>query len=209
MCVMKTGSDRAAGNAEHLGDHGRLISEVVAKNQDRPLLRREPAEGTIDNVTVDDALELVGRRVTIDVEDLELGVPAPVAASVLDAHVREDALDPEVEPVRIAEVRQVTPGDHERVLQGILGPIDITKDPARDREQPIDATAEQVDEGDLVSTLRRDHELSIHRRHSLDVRGGRRPLLQADGGRAALQLHGAERKEAAAGGAGGGLRVGR
>ncbi len=91
---------------------------------------------------------------------------ATVSPRVVDAHVREHALEPEVEPVRIAEVRQVTPGDHQRVLQGILGPVDIMKDPAGDPEQAIEASAHQVHECDLVATLRRDHELSIHRRHS-------------------------------------------
>ena len=46
-------------------------------------------------------------------------------------------MDPGIEPVRIAEARQVTPGDHQRVLQGILGPVDIPKDPVRDREQAV------------------------------------------------------------------------
>jgi len=167
MCVVKSGPDRAVRNAKDIGDHGRLVSEVIAKDEDRAFFRLEPSEGPIHDVTVDDALELVGRRVTVDGQYLEPGVPAPVAPRVLDAHVREDALDPEVEPVRIAEVRQVTPGDHQCVLQGILGPVDISEDPSRDREEAIDAPAEQVDERDLVSALRRDHELSIHRRHSL------------------------------------------
>ena len=47
-----------------------------------------------------------------------------------------------------------------------LGPVDIAKDPAGDPEQAIEASAHQVHEGDLIATLRRDHELSIHRRHS-------------------------------------------
>ena len=162
---MKTGSDRAPRHAEQFGNDGGLVSEVVAKNEDRTLIRLEPSECAIHDVAIDHASKLVARDVVVEVDDLELGVPAPVSACVLDAHVREHALEPEVEPVRIAEVRQVTPGDHQRVLQGILGPIDIPKNPSGDREQAIDARADQVHEGDLVATPRRDHELSIHRRH--------------------------------------------
>ena len=165
MCVMKSGPDRASGNTEDVGDHRWLVSEVMPEDEDRPLLRRQPPERSIHDVTIHDALELVGRRAIVEGQDLELRVPAAVTTGVLDAHVREHALDPEVEPVRIAEVRQVTPGDHQCVLQGILGPIDIAKDPPGDREQAIDTPTEQVDECDLVSALRRDHELSIHRRH--------------------------------------------
>jgi hypothetical protein len=165
MGVMETGSDRAPRHAEHLGDHGGLVSEVVTKDENRAHVRLQPSESAIHDVAIDHASELVARDVVGEVEDLELGVPAPVSSRVLDAHVREHPLDPEVEPVRIAEVRQVTPGDHQRVLQGILGPIDVSKDPSGDREQAIDACVNQVHEGDLVATPRRDHELSIHRRH--------------------------------------------
>jgi len=138
----------------------------MAQHEDRTLFRLQSAERAVDDVTIDDTRELVACDVIGELEDLEPGVPATVSPRVLDAHVREHALEPEVEPVRIAEVRQVTPGDHQRVLQGILGPVDITEDPSGDREQAIDARAHQVHEGDLVAALRCDHELSIHRRHS-------------------------------------------
>ena len=72
-------------------------------------------------------------------------------------------MDPGVEPVRIAEARQVTPGDHQRVLQGILGPIDIPKDPLGDREEPVTARVDQGHEGRLVTRLRMLDEIAIHR----------------------------------------------
>ena len=72
-------------------------------------------------------------------------------------------MDPGVEPVRIAEARQVTPGDHQRVLQGILGPVDIPEDPMRDREEPAAAEADQVDERRLIASLCRLDEIAIHR----------------------------------------------
>jgi len=167
MCMVETRSDRARGNAHDIGDHRRLVPEVVAKDENRALLWPEPSEGAIHDVSIDDTRDFIGRGLIVDGEHLQLRVPATVSTRVLDAHVREEPLDPEVEPVRIAEVRQVTPGDHQRVLQGILGPVDVSEDPTSDREQAIDTTAEQVDERDLISTLRRDHELSIHRRHSV------------------------------------------
>ena len=141
-------------DAEDLGDDGGLVPEVVAEHQDRTLLRLQPLERAIHDVAIDDAHELVGRDLILEPEDLH-AVATPLATSMLDAHVGEHALKPEVEPVRIAEVRQVAPGDHQRVLQGILGPVDVVQDPPRDGEQAIDATAEQVDEGDLVTALRR------------------------------------------------------
>ena len=163
---METGSDGARRHTEHLGDGGRLVSEVVTQYEDRSLIRLQSAERAIHDVAIDDTRELVACSVIGKLEDLEPGISATVSSRVLDAHVREHALEPEVEPVRIAEVRKVTPGDHQRVLQGILGPVDITKHPAGDPVQAIEARAHQVHEGDLVAALRRDHELSIHHRHS-------------------------------------------
>ncbi len=72
-------------------------------------------------------------------------------------------MDPGVEPVRIAEARQVTPGDHQRVLQGILGPVDIPEDPLGDREEPVATRPDQGHEGRLVARLRLLDEIAIHR----------------------------------------------
>lgn len=58
---MESGADRARGKAEELGDRRRLVSEVVAEDEDRALLRLEPAKCSIHDVAVDDARELVGR----------------------------------------------------------------------------------------------------------------------------------------------------
>jgi hypothetical protein len=95
-----------------------------------------------------------------------------VPVAVVVAFIRPDRGDPHrCTPIfattrsTSAEVRQVTPGDHQRVLQRILGPVDIPKDPTSDREQAVDARADQVHEGDPVATLSEDHEVSIHRRH--------------------------------------------
>jgi len=73
----------------------------------------------------------------------------------------DDAVEPRIEPVRIAEPAQITPGDHQRVLQGILGSVDVAQDPLRQREQAIHARAKQVDERRLVAVLGRLHEVVV------------------------------------------------
>ena len=74
-------------------------------------------------------------------------------------------MHPCVEAVRIAESSQVTPGDHQRILQGILGPIDVAEDPVREREEPVAGRADEVDERRLVAALGRFDEgaIAIHR----------------------------------------------
>ena len=48
-------------------------------------------------------------------------------------------MQPRVEPVRIAESSQIAPGDHQCVLEGILGSVDVAQDPLSHREQPVAA----------------------------------------------------------------------
>jgi hypothetical protein len=67
---METRADRAPRQAEKLGDDGGLISDVMAKHEDRALFRTQPAERTVHDVTVDHAGELVARDMLGDVEDL-------------------------------------------------------------------------------------------------------------------------------------------
>lgn len=74
-------------------------------------------------------------------------------------------MDPGIEPIRIAETRQVAPGDHQRVLQGILGSVDVPEDPVRDREETVAARPDQIDESRLVAVLGRLDEVAIHRHH--------------------------------------------
>ena len=69
---------------------------------------------------------------------------------------------PRVEAVRIAKAPEVTPGDHQRILQGILGPIDVAQDPLGDREQPVAADADQVDKCLPIPAAGRLHEIAIH-----------------------------------------------
>lgn len=87
-------------------------------------------------------------------------------------------MDPGVESVRIAEVRQVSPGDHQRVLQGILGPIDVAEDPLCDREEPVTPNADQVDVRLPIPVPCHLDEVTIHGpASSFRARWGRRPNL--------------------------------
>ena len=109
------------------------------EHEDRPLVGRQPAEPAFEQVPVGDGEQLVGRRRSVDRQHPEVRGSATLARRLADADVDEEALEPRIEAVRIAESPQVTPGDHQRVLEGILGPIDVAQDPLGDREQPVAA----------------------------------------------------------------------
>ena len=135
----------------------------MAKDEDRAFLGDEPSESTIQLVTIGNGEKVVRRPRRVDREHANVGESASLTAGVGDADIRKDPMDPGVESVRIAEVRQVPPGDHQRVLQGILGPIDIPKDPVRDRIEAITARANKIDECRLITALCRLDEVAIHR----------------------------------------------
>jgi hypothetical protein len=82
---------------------------------------------------------------------------------VVEALVHEEAADPRVESVRIAEATEVAPGDHQRILQGVLSPIDVAEDPVGDREQMIDARRDQIDVRVPVAASRCLDEVQVHR----------------------------------------------
>jgi hypothetical protein len=163
MGVMEAGTDRPRRYSEKLGDLGRLVANEVAEDQDRPLVRLEPPEAAIELVSIRDSQELVRRGRIVDGEHVQVVDPLALPTGFGDADVREKPMDPRVEPVRIAEARQVTPGDHQRFLQGILGPVDVTQDPMGDGEEAATVQTDQVDECRLIASLGRHDEIAIHR----------------------------------------------
>ena len=80
---------------------------------------------------------LVGSGRSVDRQDPDVRVPGARAARFRVARVDEKALQPGVEAVRIAEAGQLTPGDHQRLLHGVLGPSDVPEDPLGDRHEPV------------------------------------------------------------------------
>jgi hypothetical protein len=165
MSVMESRSDRPGREAEQLGDLRRGVSDEVMQDEDRALFRCKPSESTVELVAIGDRQQIVGRLWTVHRQHPEIRRTASLPGCLSDTHVGEEAMDPRVEPVRIAEARKVTPGDHQRILQGIFGPIDVAEDPMRDREESVASRADQVDECRLVATLRRLDEVAIHRHH--------------------------------------------
>ena len=137
----------------------------MAKYEDRAFVRRQPAEPAVELIAIRDAEEFVASRHAVHGKDLKIGGSSTFSCRLGDADMRQEAVHPRVESVRIAEARKVTPGDHQRVLQGILGPIHIPEDPVRDREESVAAELDQVHECNLITTLCRLDEVAVHRHH--------------------------------------------
>jgi hypothetical protein len=135
------------------------------KREDRALVRRELAKAALELIAVGHAEQVVRSDRGFEWQDPEIGGAVTLTRRLGDAHVRQEAMDPGVEPVRIAEAWQIPPGDHKRVLQGVLGPIDIPEDPMRDREESVTTEPDQIDKCRLVTASRRFDEVAIHPHH--------------------------------------------
>ena len=112
-------------------------ARVVAQHEDGALLGRQTSESALQLVAVGDRQVVVVPVGMSHGSARRLADEAAITRRLGDAGSDEKAMEPGVEAVRIAESGQVTPGDHQRVLHGILGPIDVAEDPLRDREEPV------------------------------------------------------------------------
>ena len=166
MGVVKSRAHSARRSAERVGDLGEAVARVVVEHEDRSFVGRQPPEATLQLVTLSDPEQVVRRGRPVDRQHAKVGRPATLARRMRDADIRDDTIDPPIEPIRIAEPTKVAPGDHQRVLESILGSVDVAEDAIREREEPVARGADQVDECRLVATLRRLDEIPVasHRR---------------------------------------------
>ena len=134
----------------------------MVEHQDCSLIRRQPAEPAVKLVPVADGEQVVGRRRSVDRQHPKNRCPVALVRRLVHALSDEESSQPRVEAVRIAEALQVTPGDHQRILDGILGPIDVAEESMSDREELVDSRPDQVDKRLPTSASSRLDEISIH-----------------------------------------------
>ena len=80
--------------------------------------------------------------------------PAPVATQLLVTGIDEEPVEPWTEAFRVAEPRELTPGEEECLLDGVLGPLGIAEDPVGDRVAQVAVEVDQLGEGDVVAIPR-------------------------------------------------------
>ena len=75
--------------------------------------------------------------------DAEAGVPAAGATRLHVAGVNDETMEPGLEPLGIAQRRQIPPGAEQRLLRGVLRTIAITEDPVGEGVAAIDVLRRQ------------------------------------------------------------------
>src|ERR1700693_2273111 len=102
---------------------------MVVKDKERALLGRQTPKATFELVALGDGRRLVRVPRTVGRKSTDMRLPAASPARLHVADTNQESPRPGFESVRIAERRQLTPGDHQRLLHGVLGPIEVPEDP--------------------------------------------------------------------------------
>src|SRR3954447_12804898 len=132
------------------------------KDEERPSLRLEAAEATLELVTGGHDGRRVVKIRAIDRRQVDIQAGAPKAARFVGAGPIEEPVEPGVEARRVPEGWQVSPGPDERLLDGVLGLIGVAEDEPGGSVQPEDRGSCKRGEGVMIASPRSFHELLLH-----------------------------------------------
>jgi hypothetical protein len=117
---------------------------VIAKDDSNPLIRVEMLEGPLEGVTIGELSGGVMRVSVLSCPIQRVVASISAAAKAVAAGVGEDAPEPCLEAVEVAELRKLAPGSGERIVGRIFGLLGVAKDEAG---QPIGLVEARVDQG--------------------------------------------------------------
>ena len=94
------------------------------------------------------------------VSSTSIGAPTP-AASLVDAGIHGESVQPRIEPVGFPKLREVAPGSDQPLLDRVACELGVTEDQARGLVQPHDGGAGELGEGVMIASPRTLHEPSL------------------------------------------------
>ena len=136
--------------------------EVVVKDDEGACLRLEAAETALELVTVGHERQRVVEDRHVDGDELDIEAMAPEPARLIDAGADQQTVEPRVEAIGLAQRGQVAPGPDERLMDGVLGLVWVTKDEPCGGVEPEDGGAGQHGEGVMIAPSRPFHEFQLH-----------------------------------------------
>ena len=153
------------GGAERDPQGGRRLRQrqpqEIVEDDDRTRAGVETPEGVIDKLAIGDTEGDVAGRRSAERGELHLERPAPPATQHVDAGADEKSVDPSVEPVGVAQPRQVPPGSEQGFLDRVPRELAIPEDEPGSRVQPRDSRAGKHREGVMIAPLRLLDETSL------------------------------------------------
>ncbi len=134
------------------------------QDEDRPLVGVEPAEPALELIAVGKIQARVGFRGLAVTEAWISMLPSPFRTPCFAiAGSDEQAVEPGVEAVGVAETGDVDPGGDERLLGRILGLLLVAEDQPGDDVESVDRDACQLIERIPIPRHRPFHEIPLHR----------------------------------------------
>jgi hypothetical protein len=175
---MESRSGRPGRDAEQFGDLDEGQADVVVEYEDGPLLHREPTVRTLELIAVRDRVGIVGRRWPADGQDSDVRPPRLSPLRLVVAGMNEDSMDPRLEAIRVAKMREPLPGQDEGVLQSVLGSTAVAQDPEGDGVEDVTDLMHQDGERLTVAPTGPLDEVLIHPSTSVgpEPRGPGQPL---------------------------------
>src|SRR6185436_17349542 len=118
----------ARREAEHVRDLVTRVTEVVVKNEDGALLRRERPESSLEFVAnCDQNLCVVGGWPRVEIGDQpKTRLPARGVPNLGVARVDQQPVQPRFQAIVIAQVAQLPPRVQERLLDRVLRSTRVT-----------------------------------------------------------------------------------
>ena len=138
---MKTGFHGPDREAERLRRLGQRKADIEAEDDDRPPFGRKTPQAFVDGLPVGDLARLIVDRGDIERRDLDLDRAAPPTPNEVQARMNDQAMQPRVEAIRVAQSRKVAPCTDQRFLGRVACKLAIPKD------QLGDATESREDNG--------------------------------------------------------------
>ena len=136
------------------------------EDDDRAVLRRQLPECALQGIAIVDRDDFVRSARSVDRERPDVGAPPLVSAVLLVTGVDEEPMEPDLEALRVTQPRKLTPGKEECLLDGVLGPLDIAKDPVRDGVAAVTVEVDERGEGVVVACPRSLDQPRSHGRPS-------------------------------------------
>ncbi len=124
------------------------------QDDDGTVLGSEGSERPLEGIALVNGNGLVGSSRSVDRERSNVGGPPPVATELLVTGVHDEPVQPHLEATRVTQPWQLAPGEEECLLDGVLGPLDVAKDPIRDGVAAVTVQIDQLREGALVAVPR-------------------------------------------------------
>jgi hypothetical protein len=146
----------------------------VAQDEDGAVLGPEPAEAPLERVTIHHGGGGIRRRHDLANLDHSRRPPSLAIRLAIDGP-DEDAMEPGIKAVGVAQSLQITPGEDERLLDRVVGLVAVPEHELGDVEEPADGAGGERRERLPIAPSRYLDQLSLH--HSPLVPGRMRRLL--------------------------------